>query len=169
MNEQTSEKEADEQTLLRLIKNWHQTSPAEENKNQKDFPKISDKSQRVLYSIAHSSYVSGKYAEASEIFRFLCLIEADSKKHWMGLGASLQMQASYDEALQPYSLAACIDPQDPSPHFYAAECLFAMKQYQESCKALAIAQELINHSTQYQFLTAKIRTLQELLANKTPR
>src|SRR5262245_31055472 len=100
-------------------------------KIQANYKQLSGESIEALYHIAYTQYKQGKYEDAVGVFRFLTLNDTRSRKHWMGLGASLQMQKKYNEAIEAYELAAALDPTDPHVHIYASDCCFAQKMTKE--------------------------------------
>jgi|688.fasta_scaffold20241_6 type III secretion system low calcium response chaperone LcrH/SycD len=101
---------------------------------------LSSGSVEALYSLAYMHYKQGKYQEAVGLFRLLTMSSIKSKKHWMGLAASLQMLKQYQEAVRAYEMAAALDPTDPYIHIYAADCFFAQTMVQEGLFALDCAE-----------------------------
>ncbi len=104
---------------------------------------LSSGSVETLYHIAYMHYRQGKYGDAAGLFRFLTMHDIRNSKHWMGLGASLQMLRKYSEALQAYQLAASLNALDPRVHIYAADCFFALDYRKEGLDALACAEQAI--------------------------
>jgi len=109
---------------------------------------------QAVYLNALSEYEAGKYDQASDLF---CLLSEElplQPEVWKGLAACSQVRKDYPEALMAWSMAAALDNQDPSPHFHAAECLFAKGEVLEAKKAIRTAlslpctEELLNQMIQ---------------------
>jgi type III secretion system low calcium response chaperone LcrH/SycD len=105
---------------------------------------VSQDSIEALYFIAYGCYNQGKYDDAVYYFRTLTSLDTRTKKHWMGLGASLQMQKNYQKAIEAYENAAAIDPTDPYVHFHAADCLHSQGNIQDALFALSCCNRAIS-------------------------
>jgi type III secretion system low calcium response chaperone LcrH/SycD len=90
----------------------------------------------LLYTMAYGLYQGGDYVQSRQLFRQLVVCKPLEQKHWVGLGSTLQMEKSYEEALTAWSMAALLEKDDPTPHYHAAECLFSLEQSSEALKAL---------------------------------
>lgn len=89
-----------------------------------------------LYEMAFQLYEVEQYKKSEEVFRRLVIAKPGEPNFWQGLASSLQMQGKYDEALVPWSMFCIVDPENPLPHYYAAECLFSIGQREQALKAL---------------------------------
>jgi len=118
----------------------------------------------VLYAAAYGLYETGDCERAEPLFRQLVVSKPLDLRHWTGLGAVLQMQAKYDEALTAWSMAALVDTLDATPHFFAAECLLALGQADEALKAIAEADA---RTTESDPLAGKIEVLWQKLSEKS--
>ncbi|MBI5274264.1 MAG: SycD/LcrH family type III secretion system chaperone [Chlamydiales bacterium] len=124
----------------------------------------SDNDCMTLYSLAYSLYNMGDLPQAEQLFRKLIQTKPYDAKHWMGLGAALQMQHLYKEALTSWSMSALLLPNDPQPHYYAAECLISLNEPKEAVKALRMAQERYQAATES--LKTKINSLLHIWGGK---
>lgn len=123
-------------------------------------PQFSGQSLEALYHFAYTHYKQGKYEDAVALFRFLTVTDTHTRKHWMGLGASLQMQRNYGEAIKAYELAAALDAADPYVHIYAAECFFAQRLTKDGLFALDCAERALKlQKEQDQNLLAHIKLM----------
>jgi len=122
---------------------------------------MSEEMVENLYSFAHGFYSNGKYKEAVDVFRFLIALRVRSHRFWKGLGASLQMTGAYREAVDAYSWAALLDPNDndPAPHFHAAECLCSLNQTQRALQALKSAAFLAKKEKKHHDMLPRINAL----------
>ena len=98
----------------------------------------------AFYLKAYAYYQANQLAEAAEIFGILCARQPMEKRFWFGLGASLQESANYEKARYAWAMAALLDPENPYPHFHAAECSDALARHKDASLALAEAKNRIN-------------------------
>ena len=68
-----------------------------------------------IYSQAYRLYNTGKYSEATHLFRLLILLNAMEPKYTLGLAACSHMLKDYNTAIQLYTLSSTLDPQNPIP------------------------------------------------------
>ncbi len=99
-------------------------------------PSLTDEETERFYTYGFSQYEGGNYKEAMEVFRILCTNHPRISRFWFALGASLQQANQYEEALRAWAIAAVLTPQDPMPHFHAAECYLSVKNLKDACLAL---------------------------------
>lgn len=124
-------------------------------------PKLSSETIEGIYHFAYQFYLNGKYAESIKFFRFLTLVDTGTKKHWMGLGAALQMQKEYTQAIHTYSVAAILDELDPYVHLYAAECFFALEKVNDGIVALDSALKAAKLKKMFAKLIPELNLLKE--------
>ena len=97
----------------------------------------------AFYSKAYAHYQTNQTAEAAEIFKVLCARRPMEARFWFGLGASLQGSANYENALYAWAMAALLDPENPYPHFHAAECSDSLNLHKDASLALIEAKNRI--------------------------
>lgn len=119
------------------------------------------------YLYAYTFYEKGHYKESCQIFSLLTCVEISSVRHWMGLGASLQMLKRFEEALNAYIMAATFEESesDPFPHLHAAECLHSLNQKEKALQALRSAEIIAKDQPKYQKLCSQIALLQSVWRN----
>lgn len=118
---------------------------------------LSPEAIESLYAFAHGYYQNGKYEEATRFFRFLTAIDTNTRKHWMGLAASFQLQKEFAKALQAYGYAGLLNSDDPLAPFHAAECMFSLGEKERALETLQVAENLArNHPKQYENLLIRI-------------
>lgn len=96
---------------------------------------LSDAEAELFYSYAFAHYQSGHSKEAIEAFHVLCARRPLESRFWFGLGASLQEERKYQDALHAWAMTALLNPDDPYPHFHAAECYLSLNLPQDAEKA----------------------------------
>ena len=127
-------------------------------------PEFTHEHLEAFYTIAFDFYENGNYREATNFFRFLTSLDHMNKKHWMGLGAALQMLKEYDKAINAYAIAALLDQQDPHVPFYAAECCFSMGDTGRGLEALDAADELSVADDNFKGLRTQLSVLRDAWA-----
>jgi type III secretion system low calcium response chaperone LcrH/SycD len=126
-------------------------------KEGKPLPHFSEDTVEALYSFGYGFYQHAKFDKAIHFFRFLTLIDTQNPKHWMGLGASLQMVKDYHKAIQCFGYAALLNPSNPYPPFHAAECFLSLEENEKAIEVFKAAELAANQSpNQYQTLLTRI-------------
>ena len=113
--------------------------------NQELIRRLSKEKCDEIYSLAYKLYQHKQYVDASIFFRLLILSSCNEKKFWKGLGACMQMQQDYEEALDCYCVCATLcDEQQRDPYLYTqtADCYFALKQVDKALQALEGARSI---------------------------
>jgi len=110
----------------------------------KPIPNFSKNTIEALYSFGYGFYQNAKYDQSAHFFRFLTLIDSDTPKNWMGLGAALQMMKSYHQAIQCFGYAAVLNPNDPSAPFHAAECFLSIGEDDNASEVFNAAEQVAN-------------------------
>lgn len=119
-----------------------------------------------LYNYAYHFYKSSKYAEAKSFFRFLTLININTAKYWMGLGASQQMLKDYDEAIASYKIAMVLNDQDPYVYFVIADCYILQGLTEKGLEVLDEAVKLFGTQDKYKKLIDHIDLIRQAWDNQ---
>jgi type III secretion system low calcium response chaperone LcrH/SycD len=109
---------------------------------QHSFAQLSEEKIQELNALAYWLYQNQHYSESSHFFRLLVMVRPLEAKFWKGLGACLQIQKDYEEALYCYfccSQQMAQNQADPYVYVQTADCYFALKQVDEGLKALEAA------------------------------
>ena len=114
---------------------------------------------------AYDLYQSGRYSEAKRFFHQLLISKPLKQGLWIGLGACLQMEGLYRESLRAWGMASILDGDDPAPHFYAAQCNFALDDLEQSQYALEASKRVLKSDNQ--MLSRKIAQLEHQLKSST--
>ncbi|MDE3046391.1 MAG: tetratricopeptide repeat protein [Verrucomicrobiota bacterium] len=103
----------------------------------RDSDAMGEKEIGNFYAYAFSLYQAGDWTRAAEIFQVLCERCPFEPKFWFGLGASLQQEGKdFEKALRAWAMTAFLEPENPYPHFHAAECASSLKRPEEAAAAL---------------------------------
>lgn len=93
----------------------------------KDAMGLNDTVVEGIYAQAYRLYNTGKYIEASHLFRMLVTMNPMESKYTLGLAACFHMLKEYRNAVQAYTICSLIDPENPVPHYHASDCYIQMK------------------------------------------
>ena len=121
----------------------------------------------AIYSVGYSLYNQGKYADAENMFTFLCFYDHLEKKNWMGLGSSRQMRKDFDGAIKAYSYLALLDVANPYPPLHAGDCYLALGKLEEAESGFFAAVHWAGDKPEYQAARSRAEVL--LQAVKTKR
>ena len=91
-----------------------------------------------IFEFASDLYEAGHYDKATPLFQTVATFCPLEYKNWFGLGACLQMEARYEEALTAWSVAASMQ-EEADPYVHAAECFLSLQQKDQALNALSIA------------------------------
>jgi type III secretion system low calcium response chaperone LcrH/SycD len=95
----------------------------------KDAMGVSDSYLENVYAQAYRLYNTGKYPEATHLFRILIMLNAMEPKYMLGLAACFHMLKEYYNAIQTYTMCSALDPLNPVPHYHSSDCFIQMKDY----------------------------------------
>lgn len=107
----------------------------------KDAMGVSNSYLENVYSQAYRLYNTGKYAEATHLFRILIMLNAMEPKYILGLAACYHMLKEYYNAIQTYTMCMAIEPDNPVPSYHSSDCFIQMKDYVSAmiCLELSIS------------------------------
>lgn len=92
-----------------------------------------------IYGQAFRLYNSGKYKEASQLFRLLVVLNGTEVKFAMGLAACFHMMKEYVTAAELYTVCGLLDPSSPVPYYHASDCYLAIGDKASAIIALEMA------------------------------
>ncbi len=125
-----------EQAILESVRLFVETNPT-----IGELRGISPAELEAVYSLGFNYYRTGKYDEASKIFRFLVIFDHLNAKYWLALGAVQQVQKDYQNAITSYAYSSFLDLHNPKPQFHAAECFLALGDRDNASSALQALEE----------------------------
>lgn len=91
-------------------------------KTAKDVLGLTDAMVEGIYGQAYRLYNTGKFRDASQIFRLLLMLNATEVKYAMGLAACYHMLKEYQTAIGAYTMVSVIDPNNPIPFYHVSDC-----------------------------------------------
>lgn len=96
-----------------------------------------------IYGQAYRLYNTGKYKDASHLFRLLMMLDPKQSKYTLGLAACFHMLKEFKNAIEIYTICGVMDPETPIPHYHASDCYIQMK---DNISALIALEMAINRS-----------------------
>jgi type III secretion system low calcium response chaperone LcrH/SycD len=92
-----------------------------------------------VYSLAYGKYQEGNYVAASNLFRYIVMLDPHTYKYALGLAASLHRSKDYQKAANYYVMASLLQPKDPVPYFHSADCFVHVNQPKVALSGLNMA------------------------------
>lgn len=118
----------------------------------KDMMGLSDAMVEGIYGQAYRLYNTGKYKDASQLFRLLIMLNSTEPKYAMGLAACFHMLKEYKNAVSTYAICGVIDPESPIPHYHASDCYIHMQDPVSALISLEMAVKRAGERQEYQML-----------------
>lgn len=110
-----------------------------EGVSPRDAMGLNDQMIEGIYAQAYRLYNTGKYKEASQLFRLLIMLNGAEPKYSLGLAACFHMAKDYSTAAEVYTTCAMIDPTNPIPHYHASDCYIQLGDKISALIALEMA------------------------------
>jgi len=111
------------------------------------------------YAHAYALYQAGQEEKAANVFELLCSMRPIEMRFWFGLAASRQESAEYQQAMNAWAMCAMLEPENPYPHFHAAECATSLNHKEDALLALHQAKSLL--TGEHHPLSPTIEALEE--------
>lgn len=115
----------------------------------KDAMGINNNVLEGIYAQAYRLYNTGKYVEATHLFRMLILMNATEPKYVLGLAACFHMLKEYNNAISTYTMCSVLDPQNPIPYYHSSDCFIQMKDFISAMICLELAIQKSNDKPEY--------------------
>jgi len=132
-------------------------------KTPRDAMGMTDQMIEGIYGQAYRLYNTGKYKDASQLFRLLVTLNSSEAKYTLGLAACFHMLKEYSTAAELYNLCGIIDPQSPIPHYHASDCYLQMGDNISALLALEMAVKRSGERAEFQHLKDRaLMTIQSL-------
>lgn len=129
----------------------------------KDAMGMDDQMLEGIYGQAYRLYNTGKYQEASQIFRLLIMVNSMEPKYTMGLAACFHMVKEYKHAVDGYTLCSIIDPDNPIPQYHAADCFINLGDKLSAIIALKMAVKRAGNKQEFTTLVDRANMMIESL------
>lgn len=110
-----------------------------------DLHGVSDDECEALYTLGYGLYEKGRYGDALKVLGYLVSLNHSEHRYLVALGATAQAMAQYTDALQQYMAATLLDPLEPVPVYYSAQCLLEMGQHAAAVESCDLAIAMCKH------------------------
>ncbi len=134
----------------------------------KDAMGLSDSMVEGIYGYAYRLYNSGKYKDASHLFRILIMLNPTESKYILGLAACQHMQQDYQNAIASYAFVGLIDPYNPLPHYHISDCYLKTNLPAMAQSELEQAVEKCGRKPQYALVKERAALMLESLEQGKP-
>lgn len=118
---------------------------------------LTDPMVEGIYAQAYRLYNTGKYKDASQLFRLLVMLNPTESKFILGLGACFHLLKEYKSAVETYGVCAAVDPDNPVPFYHLSDCFIQMKDPSSALISLEMAVKRAGDKAE--FSTLKDRAL----------
>ncbi len=140
----------------------------------KDMIGLSDQMVEGIYGQAYRLYQTGRYDDASQLFRLLIMINSNESKYLLGLAACFHMLKEYKSALETYAICAVIDSMSPVPHYHSSDCYLQKGDKISAVISLELAVQRSEGKPEYQNLKDRAKLTieslkKEIYQGATPR
>lgn len=129
----------------------------------KDAMGLDDQMLEGIYGQGYRLYNTGKYKEASHIFRLLIMVNSMEPKYTMGLSACFHMLKEYKYAIDGYTLCSIIDPDNPIPQYHLADCFINLGDKLSAAVALKMAIKRAGNRPEFSTLVDRAKLMIESL------
>jgi len=131
----------------------------------KNFLHISNNCMECLFQGAKAIFEKKAYDNAEKAFFVLCALDPTIFSYWAGFGHASFQQGNYQQAIDGYSMAAALHPQNMWPHVWAANAFEKQGDHDHAKMALEEALALVKTQAtpdvqMIQRLEHRLRTLQ---------
>jgi tetratricopeptide (TPR) repeat protein len=105
---------------------------------------ISFQSCMIFYEIGLKLYEEQRFEEAISVFAFLSILESYCQEIWVALGLCHQQLEEWLFAVNAYSMANLIKPEDPLPYLHSAQCFLACNEVENAKGSLKLAEYFLS-------------------------
>ncbi len=100
---------------------------------------ITEQALEATYHMAYNQYTNGHYEEAARGFQYLCFYNQWNPRYFISLGACQQMLKVYGQAIETFTYASRLDPENPLPLVYIGDSYNALHQEERARLAYTAA------------------------------
>lgn len=123
----------------------------------KDVMGLTDAMVEGIYGQAYRLYNTGKFLDASRLFRLLIMLNATEPKYVMGLAACFHMLKEYKNAVDTYTILGVVDPDSPVSFYHASDCFIQMGDPISAITVLEMAVKRAGDKPEYVTLKDRAR------------
>lgn len=105
---------------------------------------ISDLCMQLIYRLTTSLFERGEFAKCSSLSSVLTILNPLVYAYWIAYALSTIHQERYQEALLPLAVATLLNPEEPAPRLWSAECYLCTQDFNSAQAELIEAEHLIS-------------------------
>lgn len=124
---------------------------------------VSKADLEALYILGTRLYGLGRYKEAAINLRRLVSLEPYERRYLQALGACMQMQGQYEEALVHYGVCFMLDVEDPVTPFHMAQCLVRLQRRSDALALLEAVMDNAGGKPEHRAMHAQAQAMHQLL------
>ncbi len=129
---------------MRYVHEQTKNPPASSPEKQEEYTVadligLSEKTINHFYHYGTDEYKNGHFANASDIFFYICFIQPLSYEPWFALGMAEQQQERYAEALAAYASATLNQYEEIHPFLQSSICYQKLGQENDALNCLKTA------------------------------
>lgn len=133
----------------------------------KDALGLTDAMVEGIYGQAYRLYSTGKFREATQLFRLLIMMDPTEPKYVMGLAACFHMLKEFKNAADTYAILGVIDPESPISFYHASDCFIQMKDLVSALVVLEMAVKRAGDKPEFRTLKDRALLTIESLKKET--
>lgn len=107
-----------------------------ENKSLAEVLNVAPELINELYHLGYTFYGQGKFKEAVSLFYYLTTFSPNEFKYIYALSAAFHQLKEFEQAASGFTLAYMIEPQNPLPVYYVADCLLQTDQKEAALEVI---------------------------------
>lgn len=122
-----------------------------------------------LYEKTYQVYAAGQYAKAKSLFGFLMLFNPSDSQFLYGYATCCFMLKEFDRAADCYVRCGLLDPSNPVPYFYAADCYMHRQDLLSTCMALKMALKRADDQPEFAEIKQRAQLTLDALTSKSAK
>lgn len=119
---------------------------------------------KKLYERAYQLYSAGKYKDAKALFAVLLVFNQSDVNFIYGFATCCFMLKEYELAANSYLQCGSLDPANPLPYFYAADCFLHQSDLPSACVALRMVVKRASEKSEYAELKQRAQLILDALS-----
>lgn len=123
-----------------------------EGSSVKDALGLTDVMIEGIYGQAYRLYNTGKFKDASQIFRMLVMLTPNDPRYLMGLAACHHMMKDFLSAINTYTVCSMLDGDNPVPLYHASDCMIQVGDHASALVVLEMAVDRAGDKPEYKMM-----------------
>ncbi len=124
---------------------------------------LDEKLTLIIYEKAYQLYAAGHFAKAKSLFTILVTCYPSNFQFLYSYATSCFMLKDYAIAADCYVRCSLLDPANPLPYFYAADCYLYLRDLLSACAALKLVIKTSSDYSEYTEVKQRAHLILETL------